>query len=149
MGLADLKKNSTPSRTSHNDNQTRQLALDSLLDDFINDANRYALGQKLVTTEQSSIANLDYKPANVQTEKNGLISNKQKAQTEPIPRVKRGCTPVRRATITLTESAISHLALLADVCDVAKSKLIRFLIEHHFNLSPEQRKQKEKSIIVE
>ncbi|MGS0695274.1 CopG family transcriptional regulator [Shewanella sp. 0m-4] len=147
MGLADLKKNSTPSSSTHRQIQTRQLALDDLIDDFINDASRYASGQEVLATNSSQVIELERKKPRFQPEfRSNLVTSQQ---AEAVLTVKKGNSPVRKATFTLTESAIAHLATLADDCDVAKSKLIRFLIEHHFNLSPEQRKQKEKSIIVE
>ncbi|MGS0691158.1 CopG family transcriptional regulator [Shewanella sp. 30m-9] len=147
MGLADLKKNSTPSSSTHRQIQTRQLALDDLIDDFINDASRYASGQEVLATNSSKVIELERKKPRFQPEfRSNLVTSQQ---AEAVLTVKKGNSPVRKATFTLTESAIAHLATLADDCDVAKSKLIRFLIEHHFNLSPEQRKQKEKSIIVE
>ncbi|MGS0681807.1 CopG family transcriptional regulator [Shewanella sp. 125m-7] len=147
MGLADLKKNSTPSSSTHRQIQTRQLALDDLIDDFINDASRYASGQEVLATSQSKVIDLERQKARFQPEFRSNLLCTQHAET--VLTVKKGNCPVRKATFTLTESAIAHLATLADDCDIAKSKLIRFLIEHHFNLSPEQRKQKEKSIIVE
>ncbi|ABZ75923.1 transcriptional regulator, CopG family [Shewanella halifaxensis HAW-EB4] len=148
MGLADLKKNSTPSSSTHRQIQTSQLALDDLIDDFINDASRYASGQEVLATNQSKVIDLERQKARFQPEfRSNLLSNQQAEET--VLTVKKGNGPVRKATFTLTESAIAHLATLANDCDVAKSKLIRFLIEHHFNLSPEQRRAKEKSIIVE
>ncbi|WP_299807341.1 CopG family transcriptional regulator [uncultured Shewanella sp.] len=147
MGLADLKKNSTPSSSTHRQIQTSQLALDDLIDDFINDASRYASGQEVLATKQHKVIELERQKVRFQPEyRSNLLSGKQ---SETVLTVKKGNCPVRKATFTLTESAIAHLATLADDCDIAKSKLIRFLIEHHFNLSPEQRKQKEQSIIVE
>lgn len=68
---------------------------------------------------------------------------------KPILKISKGDEPFRKATFTLSESAISHLAEIASGCDVAKSKLIRFLIEHHYSLSIEERKQKESAIIVD
>ena len=147
MGLADLKKNSTPSSLTHRQIQTSQLALDDLIDDFINDASRYASGQEVLASKQRKVIDLERQKARFQPEHRSNLLGSQ--QSETVLTVKKGNSPVRKATFTLTESAIAHLATLADDCDIAKSKLIRFLIEHHFNLSPEQRKQKEQSIIVE
>ena len=142
MGLADLKKSSTQSNTSVGNARVQQLTLDALVDDFINDANRYALGQKMLTSEQNRLTDLEFTAA-IDDSTITETPNKQ------VVTIKKGDAPVRKATFTLTESAITHLATLANDCDVAKSKLIRFLIEHHFNLTAEQRKQKEQSIIVE
>ncbi|GIU34673.1 CopG family transcriptional regulator [Shewanella schlegeliana] len=149
MGLADLKKNSTPSSSTHRQIQTSQLALEDLIDDFINDASRYAIGQEEQAPKLSELVDLEcHSQVELLT---NLRGDKYKVErlAEKVLTVKKGKLPVRKATFTLTESAIAHLAELADDCDVAKSKLIRFLIEHHFNLSPEQRRAKEKSIIVE
>ncbi|MDR8524553.1 CopG family transcriptional regulator [Shewanella fidelis] len=142
MGLADLKKSSTQSSTSVSHSRVQQLTLDGLVDDFIDDANRYALGQQMLTSEQNRLTDLAFTAA---------IDDSTRTETpkKQVVTIKKGDAPVRKATFTLTESAIAHLATLADDCDVAKSKLIRFLIEHHFNLTAEQRKQKEQSIIVE
>ena len=142
MGLADLKKSSTQSSTSISHSRVQQLTLDALVDDFIDDANRYALGQQMLTSEQNRLTDLAFTAAI----DDSTITEMPKKQ---IVTIKKGDAPVRKATFTLTESAITHLATLANDCDVAKSKLIRFLIEHHFNLTAEQRKQKEQSIIVE
>lgn len=142
MGLADLKKSSTQSSTSVSHSRVQQLTLDALVDDFIDDANRYALGQQMLTSEQNRLTDLAFTAAI----DDSTITEMPKKQ---IVTIKKGDAPVRKATFTLTESAITHLATLANDCDVAKSKLIRFLIEHHFNLTAEQRKQKEQSIIVE
>ncbi|WP_108944030.1 CopG family transcriptional regulator [Shewanella halifaxensis] len=142
MGLADLKKSSTQSSTSVSHSRVQQLTLDALVDDFIDDANRYALGQQMLTSEQNRLTDLAFTAAI----DDSTITETPKKQ---VVTIKKGDAPVRKATFTLTESAIAHLATLADDCDVAKSKLIRFLIEHHFNLTAEQRKQKEQSIIVE
>ncbi|GIU12807.1 CopG family transcriptional regulator [Shewanella sp. MBTL60-007] len=150
MGLADLKKNSTPSSITHRQIQTSQLALEDLIDDFINDASRYALGQEEQAPKQSELVDLErYSQREGLANLRNADSYKVERLAEKVLTVKKGDFPVRKATFTLTESAIAHLAELADDCDVAKSKLIRFLIEHHFNLSPEQRRAKEKSIIVE
>lgn len=142
MGLADLKKSSTQSSTSVSHSRVQQLTLDALVDDFIDDANRYALGQQMLTSEQNRLTDLAFTAAI----DDSTITETLKKQ---VVTIKKGDAPVRKATFTLTESAIAHLATLANDCDVAKSKLIRFLIEHHFNLTAEQRKQKEQSIIVE
>ncbi len=155
MGLTDLKKNSTPSKSTHQQIQTTQLALDDLIDDFINDASRYAIGEE----QRSPITN---KIIELNANKNLLATGSlnQSAATphsspediflqQNIKKVIKGDAPFRKATFTLSESAIAHLAALADDGDVAKSKLIRFLIEHFFSMSPQERREIEKRIIVE
>ncbi len=158
MGLADLKKNSTQSKTtyqspiklSHQSAEEKHWQVDELVEDFINDANRYALGQNLKTSSLNKEAH-EHIAASTLKEALGdsVICNLKQHQDTAVVRVTKGCVPVRKATFTLTESAIAHLATLAEDCDIAKSKLLRFLIEHYFNLTPEQRKQAQSSIIVE
>ena len=134
MALADLKKNSTQSKSAHQQIQTSQLALDDLIDDFINDASRYAVGEAQLAPNIGKVIALNI--SHDESDKNTKV-------------VTKGNVPFRKATFTLSETAITRLAALADNCDMAKSKLIRFLIEHHFDMTPQQRRVIEQSIIVE
>jgi hypothetical protein len=153
MSLTDLKKSSTLSKSTHQKIQTSQLALDDLIDDFINDASRYAVGEDQLAPSTNKVIELNIKKN--QFNLSGLnllagdISATVKSTTANIKRITKGNTPFRKSTFTLSESAISHLATLADDGDVAKSKLVRFLIEHHFSMTKEERKEIEKRIIVE
>ncbi|QLE86229.1 MULTISPECIES: hypothetical protein [Shewanella] len=135
MGLADLKKNSTQSKRQTHIDVPEQMSLDDFIDGFIDQATTYAAGGE----QSNSIAEIiEFKP-----------HQEDKQTVNPVRTIGKGNAPFRKATFTLSESAISHLADLASGCDVAKSKLIRFLIEHHYSLSDDERRRVEKSIIVE
>ncbi|WP_372870504.1 CopG family transcriptional regulator [Shewanella sp.] len=121
MGLADLKKNSTRS-----DGQIQQKkTIDEFIDEFIDGANRYAMGLPKHKAAVISLEERRQKPAS-----NG-------------PELPRRKGPFRKATFSLGETAITQLAEMASGCDMAKSKLLRFLIEHHYRLSSTERKQLE------
>ena len=155
MGLTDLKKNSTPSKSTHQQIQTSQLALDDLIDDFINDASRYAIGEQQRSPVTNKIIELNVKKNQLETGSTSQSvltthsSSEEIYVQQNIKTVIKGDAPFRKATFTLSESAIAHLAALADDGDVAKSKLIRFLIEHYFSMTPQERREIEKRIIVE
>ncbi|QSX36158.1 CopG family transcriptional regulator [Shewanella sedimentimangrovi] len=120
MGLADLKKNSTPSELTRAAELQAQLSLD----DFIDGANLYAMG---LTGRKATI--IDF-------------SSRRQPQVVANTELNIGKTrhePFRKATFTLSENAISHLAEMARNCDWAKSKLVRLLIEHHYRLTPKER----------
>jgi hypothetical protein len=141
MGLADLKKNSTPSNTGRTHIARHQHIN---IEDFIDEATHYAAGLTLVTNEMvEAIA----PPSIVNTSEslNQLHAIDERVNT--IPKTRKTREPYRKATFTLSESAISHLAELASGCDMAKSKLIRSLIEHHYSLNKQEALQKESSII--
>ncbi|MCE9686620.1 CopG family transcriptional regulator [Shewanella sp. AS16] len=121
MGLADLKKNYTQSKKV-----TAQLSLD----DFIEAANLYAMGQAPEARQTTA----------------QLVPFIRPAQGAQNKQDNRPHEPFRKATFTLSESAISQLADLASECEIAKSKLVRFLIEHHYALPVHERKQKEQSL---
>ncbi|GAB1073347.1 MAG: CopG family transcriptional regulator [Shewanella algae] len=128
MGLADLKKNITPSEA---DARKRMLAMQSL-DEFIDGAIYYAMGQTQQTATTMPIEQ--------------RASAKQEAtQQKLIP--KRRHEPFRKATFTLSEAAISHLAEMASDCDIAKSRLIRLLIKHHHSLTPQERRELEQKFM--
>lgn len=126
MGLADLKKNSTQSNTA----REMQLSLDA----FIDEASLYAMGLSSAQTANNVV---------------DMSAHLKIAQPVTAKVIRKGHEPFRKATFTLSESAIAHLAELASDCDVAKSKLIRFLIEHHYTLPIAQRKQQEQRLTVE
>lgn len=140
MGLADLKKSSTQSsRGQAHVSRHQQVNIE----DFIDEATHYAAGFKNTDQDMAEVITL----ASIV---NQQPPSKVKAQSaKAITQIRKGNEPYRKATFTLSESAISHLAELASECDVAKSKLIRFLIEHHFSLTDDERKAKERSIIVD
>ncbi|MCL1059043.1 CopG family transcriptional regulator [Shewanella gelidimarina] len=151
MGLTDLKKNSTLSKSAHQKIQTSQLALDDLIDDFINDANRYAVGEAQLAPSTNKVIELNFNKNPLNLSALNVFADDMCviAKSATIKRITKGNAPFRKSTFTLSESAIAHLATLADDGDVAKSKLVRFLIEHHFNKTQQERREIEKSIIVE
>ncbi|PKG57504.1 CopG family transcriptional regulator [Shewanella sp. Choline-02u-19] len=151
MGLTDLKKNSTLSKSTHHKIQTSQLALDDLIDDFINDANRYAVGEAQLAPSTNKVIELNFNKHPLNLSALNVLADDVSvvAKSATVKRITKGNAPFRKSTFTLSESAIAHLATLADDGDVAKSKLVRFLIEHHFNKTQQERKEIEKSIIVE
>ncbi|AQS38962.1 plasmid segregation centromere-binding protein ParG [Shewanella psychrophila] len=162
MGLADLKKNSTQSNSSINKQRPMQMSLDALIDDFIDDASLYAAGHSSSEPTMEDIMDLASRftvPDSVPTkpkatrpahrEPKSSQTKGQRNRDQAVLKISKGDEPYRKATFTLSESAISHLAEIASGCDIAKSKLIRFLIEHHYSLNEEERKQKESCIIVD
>jgi hypothetical protein len=123
MGLADLKKNSTRS------NAQMQLAMS--IDDFIDGANRYAMG---LPQQRGAVISLE------ELRHRGVANQLAEPRRTP---------PFRKATFTLSESAIAHLAEMATDCDIAKSKLMRYLIEYHYQLSPEERQLIEQQLKID
>ncbi|MBW8186222.1 CopG family transcriptional regulator [Shewanella nanhaiensis] len=143
MGLADLKKSSTQSNRGQAHVSPHQ---EVNIEDFIDEATHYAAGFKNTDQGMAEVITL----ASIVNQQPQQATNKIKAQSaKAVTQIRKGNEPYRKATFTLSESAISHLAELASGCDVAKSKLIRFLIEHHFSLTDDERKIKERSIIVD
>ncbi|BAJ01336.1 hypothetical protein [Shewanella violacea] len=163
MGLADLKKNSTQSNSAGSDKKRPiQISLDALIDDFIDDASLYAAGHNTNDPTMEDIMDLaarftvpdsipmQSKPVRSEAKKfKSAQPKKQRSPNKTALKLDKGDEPYRKATFTLSESAISHLAEIASGCDVAKSKLIRFLIEHHYSLNESERKQKEAYIIAD
>lgn len=142
MGLADLKKNATQSKLTMV-SQAGQISLSELIDDFIDDATHYAEGKSEQVKPLAQVIELE-------TGFNGSLDTRTQLSIRAMKKVfPKGSTPYRKATFTLSESAIAHLAELASGCDIAKSKLIRFLIEHHYSLTESERQQKEHSILVD
>ncbi len=136
MGLADLKKNSTQSRAL-SDSEQRSVSLSDLIEDFIDDAIHYAAGQPQQSKQFAQVITLE-------TGFNGMLSAQIPSQKE-LPKSDK---PYRKATFTLSESAIAHLAELASGCDLAKSKLIRLLIEHYYSLDKSEQMKIQRRIMV-
>ncbi|WP_394200606.1 CopG family transcriptional regulator [Shewanella waksmanii] len=135
MGLADLKKNSTQSNRRQTLNTPEQMSLNAMIDGFIDQATLYAAGDG----RQSNLAEIiELKP-----------HQEANQHVDTVRKIGKGNAPFRKATFTLSESAIAHLTDLANDCDIAKSKLIRFLIEHHYTLSESERRRVESTMIVE
>ena len=140
MGLSDLKKNAMPSS-----NIQPSLSLD----EFIEAANLYAMGQSPNKTKGSHFAfeaattnakTADQTFTNITTDtglnhSNVLILHKQSLGTEVLsPANVEAKTHYRKATFSLSEAAISQLATLSQYSTLSKSKLLRFLIEQHYEL---------------
>jgi hypothetical protein len=133
MGLSDLKKNAMSSSS---------LQHSLSLDEFIEAANLYAMGQSLNKLK----SNLDHKADATVTKttdttdmarshSNVLSLHKQSLETDVLfPAKVETKTHYRKATFSLSEAAITHLATLAEESSISKSKLLRLLIEQHFDL---------------
>lgn len=133
MGLSDLKKNAMSSSS---------LQHSLSLDEFIEAANLYAMGQSLNKIK----SNLDHKADATVTKttdttdmarshSNVLSLHKQSLETNVLfPAKVETKTHYRKATFSLSEAAITHLATLAEESSISKSKLLRLLIEQHFDL---------------
>jgi hypothetical protein len=132
MGLADLKKNASLCKSTNN------IAVS--IDDFIAAADLYAAGQDRPQHEEKQT--LMTSDAGKQNNIIDFLQRKYPQHVEPIKSVNKSkLQPYRRCTYTLSETAISQLALLSQQGGVAKSKLIRQLISQYFSLSPQQQKR--------
>lgn len=122
MSLSDLKKSKdTKDRKTDKKNFT--------VDEFISDAEDYALGKpKVVSHEELNL-------------EQAVIIAKQRAAEKPWPKPKDKAVKCskRHATFTLSEDAISQLELLAKESKLAKSHIIRILIDELCN---EEQKKK-------
>lgn len=103
MSLTDLKRK-----------KPKDTRVKVSVDDFIEDANKYALGLD-ASHGQSNIA------SNTQEFLRGLDKKSTKIY--------------RHATFTLTEKSISQLDEIAKVSKVAKSKILRILIDEFYQQS--------------
>ncbi|MGI2209326.1 CopG family transcriptional regulator [Shewanella baltica] len=148
MGLSDLKKNAMPSSSI-------QPSLS--LDEFIEAANLYAMGQSLNKTKSSHFAfeadatnanTADLKVADIGlSHSNVLLLHKQSLGTEVLSPAKVEATAhYRKATFSLSEAAISQLATLSEESTLSKSKLLRFLIEQHYELPIALRQLREQQL---
>ena len=147
MGLSDLKKNAMPSKGS---------AQPLSLDEFIDAATRYAMGENLssevlplkscadvineaqlkVTLDSSNVVSLHR-----QTIPSAQLQPETAADQKPHDR-----RHYRKATFSLSEVAITHLTKLSAESETSKSKLIRFLIEQHYALPTALRQMREQQI---
>ncbi|UJF20407.1 replication protein RepA [Shewanella sp. OMA3-2] len=104
MSLTDLKRK-----------KPQQKKKSVSVDDFIEDANNYALGKQTIVGENSQMQQ------STQTFLNGLD--------------KKSVKMYRHATFTLTERSIAQLDKLSKSSNVPKSKLLRILIDDFYHLS--------------
>ncbi len=114
MSLIDLKKS----------NSTKSSKKQFTVDEFIEDAEAYAQGEpKIVAGESLNV-------------EKALILTRKIKKTEPELTPLR---PKRHATFTLSEEAIEQLASLAQDTALAKSHIIRILINEVANELPEKK----------
>ena len=110
MSLTDLKKSKKQKQNKGN----------FTVDEFIADAENYALGHPEIVNSQVT-KNVSIEQAIIAA-KEQLISKKAK-----------NLKPFRHATFTLSEQAIDQLQLLAKETNLAKSHIIRILINELCN----------------
>ncbi|WP_434926465.1 replication protein RepA [Shewanella sp. HL-SH8] len=111
MSLTDLKRK-----------KPKQKKKSVSVDDFIEDANNYALGKQTVVGENPQM----------QQSTQAFLSGLDKKSVKIY----------RHATFTLTERSITQLDKLSKNNNVAKSKLLRILIDDFYHLSTtDQQKQ--------
>ncbi|MCR4535170.1 CopG family transcriptional regulator [Shewanella xiamenensis] len=142
MGLSDLKKNAMPSRGS-----VQPLSLD----EFIDAATLYAMGESHIPSTGNSVAAMERvkeSPLEVTLETSNVVTlHRPQTASRPLDATIDDERPhYRKATFSLSEAAIAHLATLSEESDISKSKLIRFLIEQHYALPTALRQMREQQI---
>ncbi|MFB2684747.1 CopG family transcriptional regulator [Shewanella mangrovisoli] len=147
MGLSDLKKNAMPSRGG---------AQPLSLDEFIDAATLYAMGENRLPSTGGSLAAMELvkelplqaEPLDVTLDTSNVVTlHRPKTASMQLDASHEEERPhYRKATFSLSEAAISHLAKLSEESDISKSKLIRFLIEQHYALPTALRQMREQQI---
>ncbi|KPN75448.1 CopG family transcriptional regulator [Shewanella xiamenensis] len=142
MGLSDLKKNAMPSRGG-----VQPLSLD----EFIDAATLYAMGESHIPSTGNSVAAMERvkeSPVEVILETSNVVTlHRPQTASRPLDATIDDERPhYRKATFSLSEAAIAHLATLSEESDISKSKLIRFLIEQHYALPTALRQMREQQI---
>jgi len=116
MSLTDLKRNKD--RPNSKENVKEQFTID----EFIADADNYAKGSpQIVSNENHGKMNLKQAIHDAKL----LIERKKAAEGKG--------KPFRRATFTLSENTIEQLKTLSEGTDLAKSHIIRILIDELSN----------------
>lgn len=116
MSLTDLKK--SKDRSHSKENVKEQFTID----EFIADADNYAKGSpQIVSNENHGKMNLKQAIHDAKM----LIERKKAAEMQG--------KPFRRATFTLSENTIEQLQKLSEGTDLAKSHIIRILIDELSN----------------
>jgi hypothetical protein len=116
MSLTDLKK--SKDRSHSKENVKEQFTID----EFIADADNYAKGSpQIVSNENHGKMNLKQAIHDAKL----LIERKKAAEMQG--------KPFRRATFTLSENTIEQLQKLSEGTDLAKSHIIRILIDELSN----------------
>ncbi|MFB2667814.1 CopG family transcriptional regulator [Shewanella xiamenensis] len=142
MGLSDLKKNAMPSRGG-----VQPLSLD----EFIDAATLYAMGESHIPSTGNSVVAMERvkeSPVEVTLETSNVVTlHRPQTASRPLDATIDDERPhYRKATFSLSEAAIAHLATLSEESDISKSKLIRFLIEQHYALPTALRQMREQQI---
>ena len=142
MGLSDLKKNAMPSRGG-----VQPLSLD----EFIDAATLYAMGESHIPSTGNSVAAMERvkeSPLEITLDtSNAVTLHRPQTASRPLDATIDDERPhYRKATFSLSEAAIAHLATLSEESDISKSKLIRFLIEQHYALPTALRQMREQQI---
>jgi hypothetical protein len=126
MSLTDLKKNT--------DGKKKRKAF--TIDEFIADAENYAKGTPEIVSEvDQHDKKLSLEQAIVEAKRYvelTEIEHQEQAKNEEKNKSK-GDKPFRRATFTLSEDAISQLQDLSQGTDLAKSHILRILIDELCN----------------
>jgi len=116
MSLTDLKK--SKDRSHSKENVKEQFTID----EFIADADNYAKGSpQIVSNENHGKMNLKQAIHDAKL----LIERKKAAEGQG--------KPFRRATFTLSENTIEQLKTLSESTDLAKSHIVRILIDELSN----------------
>jgi hypothetical protein len=117
MSLTDLKK-------SMDDGKGKKRKF--TVDEFISDADNYAKGAPEI------VSGVNYNELNLTQ---AVLATKQyvKQKNESLEDVKKDSKPFRHATFTLSEDAIAQLQDLAINTKLAKSHIIRILIDELCN----------------
>lgn len=142
MGLSDLKKNAMPSRGG-----VQPLSLD----EFIDAATLYAMGESHIPSTGNSVPAMERvkeSPLEVTLDTSNVVTlhRPQTASRSLDTTIDDERPHYRKATFSLSEAAIAHLATLSEESDISKSKLIRFLIEQHYALPTALRQMREQQI---
>jgi hypothetical protein len=109
------------------------------VDEFISDAENYAKGTPKIVSEISSSEQISHKLSLKQaiSEAKRYVEmteiEHQQAEEVKVDDRARVCKPFRRATFTLSEEAIEQLQGLSEDSDLAKSHILRILIDELCN----------------
>jgi hypothetical protein len=125
MSLTDLKKNKDGAHSKENVKEQ------FTVDEFIADADNYAKGApQIVSSENHGKMNL----------KQAIHDAKRFVEQKKSARVQS--KPFRRATFTLSENTIEQLQQLSESTDLAKSHIIRILVDELSNKEQEEKIKK-------
>jgi len=121
------------------------------LDEFIDAATLYAMGESHIPSTGNSVAAMERvkeSPLEVTLETSNVVTlHRPQTASRPLDATIDDERPhYRKATFSLSEAAIAHLATLSEESDISKSKLIRFLIEQHYALPTALRQMREQQI---